>query len=208
MKKRLLLVNPNTNLQVTRWLAEEAERVAGAGYEVLALNADSGLAALHSREDILRAERAVVDVVSANRSEAVVIAAFGDPGLEAARAATSAPVAGLGEAGMREAAARGGRFTVITLGAAMRDPIAEKARSLGLGEALREIVFLPFSIADMVADRWARRAEIAAAIEAQAEGPILLGGAPFAGMAATLARETGRDVIDGVEAACRYSAPR
>ena len=43
---RLLIVNPNTSASVTRWLAEEAKRVAGEHVEVTAVNAPSGLSAI------------------------------------------------------------------------------------------------------------------------------------------------------------------
>ena len=200
MTKHLLIVNPNTNAQVTHWFAEEAARVAGDRFEIVAVNAESGLAALQTPEDIETAERAVVEAVRAHPADAVIVAAFGDPGLKAARAATRAPVVGLGEAGMRAAAKLGPRFTIVTLGADMRATIGARAGGLGLSDKLDDVKILPFSIPEMIADREARLADIAAAVRGCAPGAVLLGGAPFAGLAAAVARETGRIVIDGVEA--------
>ncbi len=64
--------------------------------------------------------------------------------------------------------------------------------------------FLPFSIPELIADRQAKRDAITAAVRACAEEDraeaVLLGGAPFAGLAASLAEETGAAVLDGVEA--------
>jgi Asp/Glu/hydantoin racemase len=205
--KRLLIVNPNTNVAVTRWLAEEARRVAPAGVEMLALNADSGLAALQTPADIGIASRAVARAIQAQARAGdlagVVIAAFGDPGLKEARALGATRVVGLGEAGLG-AAARGGRgFSIVTLGAAMRELVADKAAALGFGSQLVEVDVLPFSIPDMIADREAARAAIVEAVRRCAGEAVLLGGAPFAGMARPMAQATGRLVFDGVEVCVR-----
>ena len=194
---RVLIVNPNTNQMVTRWLAEEARRVALPGVEIVAINAASGLAALQTPQDVATAARAVIEAIAAEPGlHGAVIAAFGDPGLAEARARFSTPIVGLGECGLRAASAGGRRFCVVTLGAAMRDPIAKRAAALGLDE----IVVPPFSIAQMIAERDARRAEIVEAVRGCRSEVVLLGGAPFAGLAQGIARETGKIVLDGVEA--------
>jgi len=198
---RLLIVNPNTSLAVTAWLTEEARRVAPVGVEIVAVNAETGLAALQTPEDIETAARAVVQATTAQGAlRGAVVAAFGDPGLAAARAQFSFPVVGLGESGLRAAAAGGRRFSILTLGAAMREPIAARAAALGLGAGLVEIEALPFSISEMVADREARRAQILDAVRRCGAETVLLAGAPFAGMAHTAAVEAGKLVLDGVEA--------
>jgi allantoin racemase len=199
-RPRLLIVNPNTSVSVTRWLAEEARRVAGPLVEVAAVNAPSGVAAIQTSDDLLRAARVIVATIEADAgADAAIIAAFGDPGLMDARARLPIPVVGLGEAGLK-AAAEGRRFSIVTLGEAMRAPIAERVRSLGLGDRLTEIRILPAPIADMIANREAHYAAIADAIRARTGDAVLLGGAPFAGLGAKMTHETGATVLDGVEA--------
>ena len=202
--KRLLIVNPNTNVSVTRWLAEEARRAAPEGFEIVAVNADSGLEALQTPEDIETAARAVVRAIAAHARAGglagAVIAAFGDPGLAAARALGLTQVVGLGESGLRAAAASVRRFSIVTLGEAMRRPVLAKAAALGLGAELVEVNVLPFSIAEMIADREATRARIVAAVRQVPSEIVLLGGAPFAGMALAVAGATGKRVLDGVGA--------
>jgi allantoin racemase len=111
------------------------------------------------------------------------------------------------------AAGRGGRrFAIVTLGAAMIDTIASRAASLALAGVLAAIHVLPFSIAEMIEDRDARRDAIAAAARASAQEngveAVLLGGAPFAGMAKALARELRIDVLDGVAACVEAAAAK
>ena len=197
---RLLIVNPNTSASVTRWLAEEAKRVAGEHVQVTAVNAPSGLSAIQTPEELLQAARVVVDTIKNNVDfDAAIIGAFGDPGLTEARARLAIPVVGLGEAGLR-AAANGRRFSIVTLGEAMRAALIERVQSLGLDDRLAEIRVLPTPIPRMIADREAHCYAIAEAVRACAGDAILLGGAPLAGLGAKMTEKTGATVLDGVEA--------
>lgn len=107
---------------------------------------------------------------------------------------------GLGEAGMREAGKGGRRFSIVTLGAAMRDSIAGRAKSLGLERVLVDILILSCSIPGLVENRASHRNEILAAIRACKGEAVLLGGAPFAGLGADMTHETGTLILDGVAA--------
>jgi allantoin racemase len=196
---RLLIVNPNTSVSVTRWLAEEAKRVAGGRAEIAAVNAPSGLSAIQTPDDLLQAAKVIVGTIEADATaDVAIIAAFGDPGLTEARARLSIPVVGLGEAGLRAAASR--RFSIVTLGEAMRAALVERVRSLGLEDRLAEIRILPVSIPEMIANREAHLGALDGAIRACAGDAVLLGGAPLAGLGVKMARETGLTVLDGVEA--------
>ena len=199
----LLIVNPNTNVAVTRWLAEEARRVAPRGVEIIAVNAASGLEALQTPDDVETAGRAVVRAIQAHARGGdlvgAVVAAFGDPGLNEARALGATHVVGLGEASIR-AAAKGRRgFSIVTLGAAMRRLITVKVAALGYEANLDTIDVLPFSIPEMIADREATHEYIAEAVRRCPSDAVLLGGAPFAGMARSMARASRKRVFDGVE---------
>ena len=133
-----------------------------------------------------------------------VIAAFGDPGLELVRGQCGKPVVGLGESGILAASGRGRRFSILTMGAAMRAPISSKVAELGVAEQFASLRFLPFSIAQFVENREAWRATMAiearACFEDDGAEVVLLGGAPFAGMAHSLGRELGLEILDGVGA--------
>jgi allantoin racemase len=197
---RLLIVNPNTSAAVTRWLAEEARRVAGEHVEVVAVNAPSGLSAIQTPDELLQAVQVVVVAIEGHAdADAAIIGAFGDPGLMEARARLAIPVVGLGEAGLR-AAADGRRFSIVTLGASMRTPLVQRVQLLGLEERLTEIRILSMSIPDMIANREAYYDALADAVRACAGDAVLLGGAPLAGLGAKMTEKTGAIVLDGVEA--------
>ena len=197
---RLLIVNPNTSVSVTHWLAEEAKRVAGEHVEVKAVNAPSGLSAIQTPDELLQAVQVVVVAIEGHAdADAAIIGAFGDPGLMEARARLAIPVVGLGEAGLR-AAADGRRFSIVTLGASMRTPLVQRVQLLGLEERLTEIRILSMSIPDMIANREAYYDALADAVRACAGDAVLLGGAPLAGLGAKMTEKTGAIVLDGVEA--------
>ena len=199
-RPRLLIVNPNTSGSVTRWLAEEAGRAAGGRVEIAAVSALSGLAAIETPDGLLRATQVVVDAIERDAgADAAIIGAFGDPGLIEARARLSIPVVGLGEAGLK-AAANGRRFSIVTLGEAMRTALAERIRSLGFEDRLAEIRILPVTIPDMIANREAHLDAIVGAIRLCAGEAVLLGGAPLAGLGTKMTEATGVTVLDGVEA--------
>jgi allantoin racemase len=197
---RLLIVNPNTSAAVTRWLAEEARRVAGEHVEVVAVNAPSGLSAIQTPDELLQAVQVVVVAIEGHAdADAAIIGAFGDPGLMEARARLAIPVVGLGEAGLR-AAAYGRRFSIVTLGESMRAPLVQRVQLLGLEDRLTEIRILPTPIPDMIANREAYYDALADAVRACAGDAVLLGGAPLAGLGAKMTEKTGAIVLDGVEA--------
>jgi Asp/Glu/hydantoin racemase len=102
---------------------------------------------------------------------------------------------------IRSAAQGGHSFSIVTLGAAMRGLITSKVAALGFEAELAGVDVLPFSMLDMIADREATRASIVDAVRRCSGEAVLLGGAPFAGMAWRMARLTGKLVLDGV-AAC------
>jgi allantoin racemase len=200
-RPRLLIVNPNTNVPVTGWLREEAARVAADDFDITAVNAASGLSAIQTPDDTLKAAQAVADtVMAAPSAAAAIVGAFGDPGLAHAQTLSSIPVIGLGEAGMREAGKGGRRFSIVTLGAAMRNSIVGRAKSLGQEGQLVDILILSCSILDLVENRASRRDEILAAIRACRGEAVLLGGAPFAGLGSEMTHEIGKLTLDGVAA--------
>ena len=112
---RLALINPNTDAGHTAAMGE-----GGRGHAARRLRGDGGLArpCPSSIESAVDSAVAAAEVVSLMRSlpahDACLIACFGEPGLDAARELTDAPVVGMGEAAMRAAALVSARFGVIT----------------------------------------------------------------------------------------------
>ena len=90
---KLLLINPNTTQAMTDAIAQAARAVAAPGTEIVAVQPSFGPVSIECHYDEAFAAAGVAEQVrlaSAWRPDAVVVACFGDPGLEAAREAVAA----------------------------------------------------------------------------------------------------------------------
>ncbi len=200
--KRIMVLNPNTSSRITELLRRAALEVAPPDCTVVVRSVAAGPAALRDVADLAFAEREVLTVVRSQTDlDGLVIAAFGDPGLEKAQAAAGFSVVGLGTSGITAAAAHG-LFAILTLGAQMDTHLRERVSRLGLAGHLIGIRFLQADIPD-VAEAPERflseieaEAQIAAAAGAKA---LLLGGAPFTGLSDLVRAPI--PVIDGLKAA-------
>ena len=116
---RLLIVNPNSTASMTEAIGASARAVAGPDTDVVAVNPDGGPPSIESDDDERRCIPGLLDEVrkaaaSERAPDAVVIACFGDPGLEQVRAAVDVPVLGIAQAAMHAAALSAGNFSVVT----------------------------------------------------------------------------------------------
>jgi Asp/Glu/hydantoin racemase len=211
--RTLLILNPNSSTVVTNRLAEEAKRVAPADTSIRALTNPAGPVGIQTPAELDAAREWVLATIAANADcAAAIIGAFGDPGLEEARATAVIRVVGLGEAGILAAAEGGCRFSIVTAGAAMRAALLQKIETAGLRNQLASLRYLPHTVLDVVRDRERVLADaigtIGRCIKNDGADMVLLGGAPFAGAAYAIGREITLPVIDGVEAAIRLAISR
>jgi allantoin racemase len=213
--RRILLINPNTSDLVTQILLREAQRFAGERATIHAASPSFGSASLECRAEAVIAAHGVIETIAAQRDfDATIIAAFGDPGLEAAREIASPPVYGLGQCGFEAVAANGRRYGVVTVGRRLRPDIERAAALHAPAAPLVAVRFLDVTVLEAVRNRSAVRAAALEAAKdcAEREGAeaILLGGAPFAGMARAIGPRLAAPVYDGLEAAIEQAiaAPR
>src|SRR5581483_11138212 len=95
--------------------SQEAHVLAPAGAAVAGLTAARGPRSVESAADHAVAAAEVVELVRVNPGhDAYLVACFDDPGVDAARELTEAPVVGIGEAAYRAACLVGRRFAVLT----------------------------------------------------------------------------------------------
>lgn len=206
---KLALVNPNTSTAVTGVMVEIAAETAGARARVLGHTAAFGATLITEPSAFAVAAEAVAALAPALRyADAVIVAAFGDPGLDALRAALDVPVTGIAEAGMAEAAEGSRRFAVVTTTPRLCDRIAEIASRHG-HRHFAGTWTTPGDPASYTADPAVLEAALAAAIEqAVREGgveAVVIGGGPLAEAARTLAATAPVPLIEPVPAAVRHS---
>jgi len=207
---RLLLVNPNTTSTMTAAIGASASAVAHAGTVVEALNPVDGPASIENEDDEHRCIPGLLEVLKTaaarpehQRPDAYVVACFGDPGLEEARALLGAPVLGIAQAAMHAAALAAGSFSVVTSMSATISRAWQLAKAYTphqcLGVYACDIPVLqidsdPASI-EPIGDL------CASALKQDGSRAIVLGCAAMAPFAAPLTRRLGVPVIDGVVAA-------
>ena len=207
----IALVNPNTSAATTASMLRIAKDTAGPGIRIKGLTAPFGAPLITTPAALARAAEAVVALAPQLReAQAVLIAAFGDPGLSALRDLLAVPVTGLAEAGMHEAAQGGWRFAVVTTTPELRGSIAATAvahghdRFLGTWTTPGDPVALASDAAALAA---ALAAACARAADAGAEA-IVIGGGPLAEAARQLAPTSPVPLIEPLPAAVRLSLAR
>lgn len=180
--KRLLILNPNTSGAVTaRLLAAAAHRLP-PGVAAVPATASFGFPVIATRASYAVAAHAALDCWAAAEGsfDAVVLGCFGDPGLEALRELSAAPVFGLAESAIRAAERLPGRFAIVTVGAAWGPMLEERVQIAGAGQACVGVFTIPGTGLDALTapDAVLRRltAAVAAASDAGARTVIL--GAP------------------------------
>jgi Asp/Glu/hydantoin racemase len=189
---RVLLINPNTSVEMTERIVAEARRHVGVDVEVVPVTATYGCAVIASRAAYVVAAHAALDLYAdrAAGADAVVLACFGDPGLEALREVATVPVIGLLDSALAVAASAGRAFAIVTAGAAWVPMLEERVRLSPHAAALRGV----FAIAANGLAVSHHPARATAALQgtvdaAQAAGAkaVVLGGSALAGFGARLA---------------------
>ena len=111
------IINPNTSAEMTSAIGQAAQGIAAPGTHVLATNPAHGPVSIESHFDEAISAVGVMEEVLAGEQkqvDAYIIACFGDPGLQAARELTRAPVIGIAEAAFHMATLISTRFSIVT----------------------------------------------------------------------------------------------
>jgi allantoin racemase len=208
---RLLLINPNISDSVSDLIRAEAERSASPGTTVEVVTAPFGVAYIETRFEALIGAYAAAQLAAEHHAnfDAVIVAAFGDPGLAGLREALPCPVTGLTEAALASAHLMGGRFSIVAISQRIQAWYRETVASYGLGSRLASIRALDQPLADIgnVQGEQGERL-VALADRCVAEDGadcIVLAGAPLAGLARSVAARLPVPTVDGVSSAVRHA---
>jgi allantoin racemase len=208
---KLLLINPNISESVSELIRAEAQRSAAPGTEIEVVTAPFGVAYIETRFESLIGAYATAQLAAEQheRFDAVVVAAFGDPGLTGLREALPVPVTGLTEAALASAHLLGHRFSIIAISQRIQAWYREVVESYGFGSRLASIRALdrPLSSIGGVQDEHAQALKALAerAVDEDGAEVIILAGAPLAGLARSLKGQLPVPVVDGVSSAVRHA---
>ena len=208
---RLLLINPNVTESVTELIASEARRSASADTHITALTAPFGVAYIETRFEAIIGAYAAATLAAEHCAahDAIVVAAFGDPGLAGLREALEIPVLGLTESALMSACMLGQRFSIVAISRRITAWYRECVAANGLADRLASIRHLDQPLADIGrvqedhADRLVALCE--RAVDEDGADVIVLAGAPLAGLARSVANAIPVPVVDGVSSAVRHA---
>jgi allantoin racemase len=208
---KLLLINPNISESVTTLIEAEARRVAAPGTEILCATAPTGVAYIETRFEALLGAHAAA-LIAAERwheADAVVVAAFGDPGVTALREVLPVPVVGLTEAALATAALLGQRFAIVAISPRIGAWYRECVAGYGYASRLASIRALDRPLGAVGALQQAhgeRLVELCdAAVRDDGADVVILAGAPLAGLARTIRDRVGVPLVDGVSSAVQQA---
>ncbi|MDB5531061.1 MAG: Hydantoin racemase [Devosia sp.] len=150
LKPHLLLINPNTSAEITETIRQLALAEIGEQATLTAVTAPFGAPYIASRTAVTIAAHAVLDAYAQATAEgrsydAVIVACFGDPGIDALKEITSVPVLGFADGGLIAAAAEPGPFAIATIGEAWRDMLTELALRRGVVDRLAGVILIDTS---------------------------------------------------------------
>ena len=208
---RLLVINPNISESVTALIEAEAKRSASPGTEITMLTAPFGVAYIETRFEALIGAYAAAQLAAEHHvgHDAVIVAAFGDPGLGGLREALPVPVLGLTESALASACLLGHRFSIVAISQRIQAWYREVVEANGLTGRLASIRALdrPLASIGSVQDEHteALRALCERVVTDDGAEVIVLAGAPLAGLARTLRGQLLVPVVDGVSSAVRHA---
>jgi Asp/Glu/hydantoin racemase len=208
---RLLLINPNISDSVTALIEAEARRTASPGTALTALTAPFGVAYIETRFEALIGGYASACVAAEHWAghDAVIIAAFGDPGLAALREAIPVPVLGMTESALMSACMLGTRFSIVAISRRIVGWYRETVHACGLSDRLASIRFLDAPLRDVGSvqsdHEAALQALCARAVDEDGADVVILAGAPLAGLARGIRDRIPVPLVDGVSSAVRHA---
>lgn len=208
---KLLLINPNISDSVSALIRAEAERSAAPDTTLEVLTARLGVAYIETRFEALMGAYAAAELAAEHheRFDAVIVAAFGDPGIGGLREALPCPVVGLTEAALASACLLGQRISIVAISQRIRAWYRETVQANGLESRLASIRGLDEPLADIgnvqgnQGDRLVRLAE--RCVDEDGADVIVLAGAPLAGLARSLHGRLPVPSVDGVSSAVRHA---
>jgi Asp/Glu/hydantoin racemase len=205
-RRRILVVNPNSNAAVTNGLSDALAPVAFQdGPELVCQTLSEGPYGIETQEHVDSVSLPLAKLVAGrNDVDAFVIACYSDPGIHVCREVTTRPVFGINEAGVLTALARGDRFGVIAIAQRSIRRHLRYLRQLGLSDRLAGERPLDMSVAETVSAEAAldRMIGVGKALRDQDGADVVIMGC--AGMArhrGQLEAALGIPVIDPTQAA-------
>lgn len=208
---KLLVINPNTSTDITEKIRAVAIDSAAPDTELEFVTASYGVPYIATRAEAIIGGHAVLEILAERESEfdAAIIAAFGDPGLGAARELMAIPIVGLAEASVLMACPLGRKFSIVSFSSSLEPWYSECIEWHGLSNRLSSIRMLNVPVSDISNVQSECEDLLVAlaskAVDEDAAEVIILAGAPLSGLALRIRDRISVPVIEGVAASVKMA---
>jgi len=196
---KILIINPNNSLEMTRTIQTAAEKYVGGDFKVECRCNPDAPKFIESYEDQVQTAPGMIKLLRENEEEfdAFIVACHCDPNLDVMKEITSKPVVGIGEASMKIASMLGHSFSVVSTADHSIPNKEALVRKYHLQEQLASVKAAPEDFKDAPDEEKFLQAATAAITDDGAE-VIVLGCAGLSGLDKKLQAELGAPVLDSV----------
>ena len=209
---KILVINPNTSVEMTAGIDSTAKKYARADTEIETVCSKEGPRSIESvYETDLSAQAVLERVIEGNEKkfDAIIIACYGDPHLHSAREISEIPVFGIAESSMHMACLLGYKFSIVTILERARPMAEELVKRVGLESKCASIRTTRLSVLDIEKDPTVTIKVLTeagqVAISEDGAEVICLGCAGMAGLDKPMEQELGVPVLDGVVCAVKMA---
>ena len=196
---KILIINPNSDLEMTKAIQKTADNFAKGEYEVVCQSNPDAPRFIETYEDEVKTAPGMIQLVRENEEkfDAFINACHCDPNLDALKEITKKPVVGIGEASMKMASMLGHNFSVVS-GAKHSIPNKEAViRKYHLQDAMASIRAPEGDVSKLSGvEKYMQAAKLA--IEEDKAEVIVLGCAGMTGLDKKMQKKLGVPVLDGV----------
>jgi Asp/Glu/hydantoin racemase len=207
----ILLINPNTSVASLDMMLSVARPLLPPDVAIRGVCVAAGVPMITTEAALTAAaaEVAAIGVAESAGADAIVVAAFGDPGAALLRALGTLPVIGIGESAIREAAADGRRFGIATTTPGLVGAMERMVGRLSFAAQLTGVRVPDGDPQALAADPPSQQAALAeaatACIEQDGAAAVIIGGGPLSEAARALRGRFAVAMIEPVPAAIRQA---
>ncbi len=150
----ILVINPNTSQEMTAAIDRVAQATAPGQAQVVTRCSVQGPHTIEGALDAALAVTGMLEVVGGYTEpfDAIVVACFSDPGVEALRLLVRVPVIGISAASFTQAAFMGQRFAIVTPSVGTPERYAALTVAMGLTKPFLGTYQTALSVADFESD--------------------------------------------------------
>lgn len=195
---KIMIINPNSDLEMTKIIQDNAEKYAKGEFDVICKPTPGASKFVGSYEDMAKSVSGMIKLIRENEKEfdGFVVACGADPNLDLIKEITVKPVVGIAESSMKIASMLGHRFAIIQASkrsVPYKETLIHKYHMTGLGFA---------KVSKKGIDNYRNEEAIyntaRLAIEEDGAEVIILSCAGMAGLDKILRKRLGIPVLDGV----------